>query len=380
MQPFLFFIRHIDASLLRHLFTLHHANFSQIDWEQPVESLVTSLEDKINEMGAAEQSALQHTVDRIQQLIDHESEQLLVTLSQHTAQLRSLNSSLERSCWVYLHERDVFNRTEAFCSKQRGGHQWSGYQVARQLSPVISNTQCRELSRRVSLSLGLTDEAIHVHVSEYNDAGQRVTRIDLYEPLLPDVQLIHREQRDIRSHTQRLLQPFTLIYHPNEGGIDVVAADEALEFFIAHTFADVCLNTLNIVARQFTFASLKHNPLLHYDDRDHITSVTVVKMILKDGEVGGRVALALPDEAGVSLQHYMEDHVFGYNPLSEGVLSLQEATISIQRLSPVCEHQTHVLPMTLSLPNKCDLLNRTRQERGLGQQYLQRWGFIENVS
>jgi hypothetical protein len=37
------------------------------------------------------------------------------------------------------------------------------------------------------------------------------------------------------------------------------------------------------------------------------------------------------------------------------------------------------LPLTISMPNGCDLKDRTEVERLVGDKYLRRWGILENV-
>jgi hypothetical protein len=66
------------------------------------------------------------------------------------------------------------------------------------------------------------------------------------------------------------------------------------------------------------------------------------------------------------------------NPLLGGWTATQ-ARLSIRFQPERGSTRSRVLPVTITLPQGCDLKERTERERLIGEKYLSRWRLVEEI-
>ena len=66
------------------------------------------------------------------------------------------------------------------------------------------------------------------------------------------------------------------------------------------------------------------------------------------------------------------------NPLDGGYLVTQ-VRLTIRFHAATGNGRRKSLPLTITMPNGCDLKGKTERERLIGEKYLQRWGLLRDV-
>ena len=126
---------------------------------------------------------------------------------------------------------------------------------------------------------------------------------------------------------------------------------------------------LSVLQRPFDFPT---------DPEDGIERVRVNRLRLTPiGSVGERVTLECLRGSTCALPE-MAQHRFGtHDPLLGGWL-ITQAKLTI-RFCARGNGGGRTLPLTITLPNGCDLKDRTERERLIGEKYLRRWGLLQDV-
>jgi hypothetical protein len=382
MQSLYLFVCSIRREILEPLFVPLHPRFADIDWGMLPKELAHRLEDVIKALPEKKQLFIRDTIDRIGQLSTQESQRLLIMLGSNSKDIFSL-SEMERSCWMYLHDKDRFTKAEILLSNRRSGIQWGHYRI--QSSPIqFDNSEMLDdFKGRIARVLGLPDREIIIHVSEHLRSEERGAtlqsiRFDIYHPQLPNTHFFH-DKEGIAYDRRCSIFSSVLMYIPSTGEIEVSTPDEALEFFVVHAFTDAFLKTLDVAERLLTLDPLLKKQPLAWDLEDNIASVDVESIVLKNSELNGRLQIDFPQHCQCDIHQYVDDYLNGSELLEAGVFLMIQVKIAIAFCPGSLTHHNKILPITLSVPNKCDVNNGTEYERAIGRKYLNKWGFFQEA-
>jgi hypothetical protein len=173
-------------------------------------------------------------------------------------------------------------------------------------------------------------------------------------------------------------------YEAESGSVEVVAREKDSHPVLARTFAELMLGTqsghtplplkeydLDILLRPYEFPT---------DAEDGIESVRVTELRLMPLDSDGdRITLECARRAPHTIWDMAGRHFGGHDPLTGGWIPTK-AKIVI-RFQPSAESRRgKVLPVTVAMPNGCDLKDRTVHENIIGLKYLQRWQLVKDVS
>jgi hypothetical protein len=298
-----------------------------------------------------------------------------------------LENDYDRSLWVFLNEAYSFRRAEEirYTDEQRHGRMWSGYAGPKQVEPDIS-PHGLDLFRTKALklvgSLGAYCEIYRRTRPNFGKRDSELYQLTLYYDDLPDTYLEFEEQRLVRRHRRPVVEA-SVTYEPATGVIEVVSSGGKFRDELARTFADTILaqaiGTERIALRRFDLARLLRPFDFPFDVADGIESVKVVSLRLQRvGAEERRLILECPRRAANSIWDQAIEELKQGDLAAAGYVATQ-AKLSIRFLPGPDSPRGKTLPVTITVPNGCDLKSRTERERVIGGKYLRRWGLMAEI-
>ncbi len=383
------FIRRTSAAGLREYFTSQQIAIGGVDWSQDHATVAKNIIQLVDHLDPEDKVRLRVDAERIYEMADEIGQAALLSVVSDVASYSGLDSAVERSRWVYLHEPDNFRHAEdiRYADQYRYGRNWSGYQVDAGISLATDQVSLDTFKAQLKSLFGLGDK-VKLELFErtlVDDEGNDVdvVQVMVYQEGLPDSYL-EFEGEDIVSRIRRPVSEHAITYAPDTGVIEVVAARRERRDTIAKAFTEDLLKQQveadSIPLRRYDLTPLLQDQPLDWDAEDGIESVQVVMMKLKDLASDGRIQLEVPAKREIGFHEYAHEHFGGRNPLTSGSFTPTQAQLSI-RFHPENGSNRHkVLPVKITMPNGCDLRSRTERERLIGEKYLKRWGLLEEVA
>ncbi len=383
------FIRRTSAAGLREYFTSQQIAIGGVDWSQDHATVAKNIIQLVDHLDPEDKVRLRVDAERIYEMADEIGQAALLSVVSDVASYSGLDSAVERSRWVYLHEPDNFRHAEdiRYADQYRHGRNWSGYQVEAGISLATDQVSLDTFKAQLKSLFGLGDK-VKLELFErtmVDDEGNDVdvVQVMVYQEGLPDSYL-EFEGEDIVSRIRRPVSEHAITYAPDTGVIEVVAARRERRDSIAKAFTEDLLKqevgAESVPLRRYDLTPLMQDQPLDWDAEDGIESVQIVMMKLKDLASDGRIQLEVPAKREIGFHEYAHEHFGGHNPLTSGSFTPTQAQLSI-RFHPENGSNRHkVLPVKITMPNGCDLRSRTERERLIGEKYLKRWGLLEEVA
>ena len=300
----------------------------------------------------------------------------------------SLESAVERSRWVYLHEPNNFRHAEdiRYADQYRFGRNWASYQsepgVPLSTDPVSLQAFESQLRKLFGLGEKVKVEFFQRSLPDGDGDEMEVIQVMVYQEGLPDSYLEFAGD-DIVARIRRPVSEHAVTYSPDSGVIEVVASGRERRDNIAKAFTQDLLKqpieAEQVPLRRYDLQPLMQQPNLDTDPEDGIESVEVVMIKLKDLGGQGRLTLEVPACSYMNLYDYAREFFGDCNPLIAGCFVPMQAKLSIRFRPENGAKRGKVLPVKISMPNGCDLRSRTDRERLIGEKYLGRWGLLEDT-
>lgn len=174
-----------------------------------------------------------------------------------------------------------------------------------------------------------------------------------------------------------------MIYEPATGVIEVVAQDRHSRVDLARLFARNLLakefTQERVPVRRFDLSVLAQPFVFPTDLADNIDSVRVnlLRLMPIDG-FGERVTLEVMRDSKMTIWE-MATQRFGDSTPLLGGWSITQARFTIRFKPEAGASRGKTLPLTITKPHGCDLKDRTERERKIGERYLRRWGFLQDL-
>jgi hypothetical protein len=219
------------------------------------------------------------------------------------------------------------------------------------------------------------------------------TRATLHQPVALVQATIYREGRPesrkafIAGQLERTpdhpVIEAALTYEPGEGVIEVVAPGRGTREPLVRLFAEHLLGSPvsgdGIRLRQFNLDGLRKSFDFPTDPEDNIEAVRVQSLRLMPVDAGGeRVTIECGGDARRSIWAMAADRFGEHDPLAGGYAVTQARFTVLFRPVPG-QRGGRTLPVTITMPQGCDLKDRTARDRLVGEKYLPRWGFVRSL-
>jgi hypothetical protein len=383
------FIHHSSAQGLQEYFTNKNIAVSGVDWSQDQAAVASNVIQLLVHLSPEDRARLRIDAERINQMADEVGQAALLSSVTNTVQLSQMESALERSRWVYLHEPDRFRHAEdiRYADQYRHGRNWSGYQVDATLplhtDPVAMETFKAKIKSLLGLGEKVKIELFDRTMPDDYGNGVDVVQVMIYQEGLPDSYLEFEGDENIVSRIRRPVSEHAITYASDSGVIEVVAAKRERRDIIAKAFTEDLLKQPveadKVPLRQYCLDPLIEGKPLDWDLDDRIESVQLIMLKLQDTNKQGRVIVEVPAKSDMEFHDYCREHFSEFNPVTSKAFLPTQATISIRFQPDQGSNRSKILPVKISLPNGCDLRSRTERERLIGEKYLKRWGLVKDV-
>lgn len=389
MPEFRKFIRCCSVNGLKQFFSKKEIQIDEIDWDEDSAVVTNKLLDLSEQIYSKNIANLKADVERIIHMSDEFGQAALRESTNDIEIFKKLESTVDRSLRVYLNESDNFRKAEdiKYTDKHRYGRDWSGYAISNPVPLQMDSSSIEAFKQELASMFGFGNR---VKIEQFNrqipnEDGEEISTVQLmlYLEGYPDSYLEFKNDEDIEPRIRRPVSEHAINYCPDTGGIEVVAAKQKCRDDIVKSFIQQFLKTpeeaQTVQVRRYNLSPLLENISLDYDPGDGIADVSVVMLKLKDISENGTVTIETPLKSGLSLYEYCGDHFKGSNPLSSGTFIPKQAKIDITFHPDNGSTRPKQLPVKITMPNKCDLRNRTEREKLIGFKYLKRWGLLEEI-
>jgi hypothetical protein len=341
----------------------------------------------VDELSDEDHARLTVNAERITEMATEAGQTALLSVVEDRLLVMELENPYDRSLWVFLNEPQSFRRAEEirYTDERRHGRMWSGYAGPKKIKPETSPGAIeafRSTTLKLVGSLGAYCEIYRRTRPNLDEQDSELYQLTLYYDDLPDTYLEFEEQRLVRRHRRPVVEA-SVTYEPATGVIEVVSSGGKFRDELGRIFANTILvqgiGAERITLRRFDLARLLRPFDFPFDTADGIESVKVVSLRLqRGGTEARRMILECPRRAGGSIWDQAREELKHENLKAAGYLVTQ-AKLSIRFLPGPDSPRGKTLPVTITVPNGCDLKGRTERERLIGGRYLKHWGLMEEI-
>jgi hypothetical protein len=384
------FLRHTPKTALRSYFEQETFLLDPpVDWAAPEPEIIKPLLRAVDQMSDLERDRLITVVDRVAAMADEVGEGAIysVTEPKQRPWLDAMANSHERALQTYLQFRERFRRAEEarFTDERRGGRMWDGF-----LGPVnqtVRRDQAAIDAFKADIQAHFSSPHVHIdifnrHRPTFGGTDRSLLQATVYREGRPD-DFLEFVAGTLDRRPRRPVFEAAMSYEPATGVIEVVAHDRDSRLDLVRLFARHLLaaefKDERVPVRRFDLAVLAQPFAFPTDLIDGIDSVRVniLRLMPIDG-FGERVTLEVMRDSKVTIWEMATQRFGDSNPLLGG-WSITQARFTIRFKPEAGASRGKTLPLTITKPHGCDLKDRTERERKIGERYLRRWGFLQDL-
>jgi hypothetical protein len=383
------FLQRVPSEILRSYFQKCDVSTAgEIDWSGHSRVVLAKMKAYLAELTEEKRSRLSNDVERISDMSDAAGQAALHGVMPDHLAMNGLPNHHARSAWVFVNEPDYFRRAEEarYSDERRRGRHWSGYEGETNLTLRTGVDNLEQF--KAAIREHYKSQNVHIDLFErtkttFKGEVFRIAQSTIYRDGLPnDVPEFENGQLAWRS--RKPVYEAAVTYEPQSGFVEVVAQEKDSHPFLAKKFSEMLLGTQcgnnPLPLREYDLDVLLHPHEFPTDAEDGIESVRVTQLRLTplDSE-GDRVTLECTRQAPHTIWDMSGRHFGGRDPLAGG-WSPTKAKIVIRFRPSAGSRRGKVLPVTMAMPNGCDLKDRTVHENIIGLKYLQRWQLVKDVA
>jgi hypothetical protein len=384
------FVHRVQSEVLRSYFEKNgFVSADDVDWLAKPRELAAQIKKLSSNIGDEARARLLNDIERISDMSDDAGQAALLGFAVDHRHLAGLPGGHARSAWIFINEPALFRRGEEarYSDERRRGRHWSGYEGEPQLA--LRRSQEALEGFKAAIRDHYKSQNVHVDLFERQKTTFKketflIIQATIYRDGFPDDVPEFVDGGQLAWRPRKPVYEAAVTYEPQSGSVEVVAHEKESHSFLADTFAQRLLGTqsgqsplplkeydLDILLRPYSFPT---------DAEDGIESVRVTQLRLMpfDSE-GDRLTLECAQRSPHTIWDMAEQQFGGRDPLAGGWFPTK-AKIVI-RFHPSAEaRRGKVLPVTVAMPNGCDLKDRTVHENMIGLKYLQRWQLVKDVT
>jgi hypothetical protein len=389
MPSFATFVRRTPAPFLaEHLVRTGVASSDKINCSGPRKDILAHVTRLIDDADEPSRHKCLNEADRISAMADEAGQTALFEFCENPDQLGSLKNGYARAAWMHAHETKAFQRAEEarFTDEHRRGRQWEGYVGQPGLAVSTAADTVERFKTGIREALG--SQNVHVDIfdrqrTSFSGNKYSIVQITVYREGRTDEFLEFSDSGKLGRKSRKLVYEASLTYEADTGVIEVVAGDRESRGELVSLFAEELLG-IGPEAQRLPFRQFNLNVLLKpydfpTDAEDGIDSVRVTLLRLMPlDSAGERATLECSRVTGQTIWDMASDRFGNNDPLAAGWL-ITKAKLVIRFHPEPGSRRGKTLPLTVTMPQGCDLKERTERERLIGEKYLQRWRLVKNV-
>jgi hypothetical protein len=382
------FLRHTPIPALRAYFQASAIGLPDtVDWAASDGVLVRLLLAAVEDLDEAERVHVLVDAERVTQMAEESGQAALFAVSPnyHQWPIGSMESNHERTLWVYLNDPTAFRHAEEalYADHYRLGRSWGAY-----VGPIgipLVHQRVAEFERALQAHFRSANTEVDMFTRArptFENGESELVQLMIYREGLPDSYLEFRDGSLTRGH-RRPVHEVAITYESATGVIEVVAAGRESRDALARLFATVMLQqrteTGRLPLRRYDLSSLLGPRAFPTDPEDGIASVRLVLLRVEPiDQRGVRATVEATRFADDDIHEAARQLLSGQALLDDHVVPTQ-AKLSITFYPELGARRGKVMSVTITMPNGCDLKNRTERERMVGEKYLERWGLVRDL-
>jgi hypothetical protein len=382
------FIRNTPVDSLRSYFEAVGLSLPEpVNWNGAEAEVVKPLLRAVDALSDLERARLLLDADRITTMADEVGQTAILGVVSDRAKIEALRNGHERALWLFLNDPAGFRRAEEsrYTDERRQGRMWDGFVVPPRLRIDETPDSIAALKSAVGKQFGSPNVEIdlfHRTRPTFDDGDSDLVQITIYRDGAAD-DFLEFENGNLVRRPRRPVYEAALTYEPATGVVEAVAPDRESRAEIARMFARELLSAefkgekiklrrydLSVLFRPFDFPT---------DPEDGIESVQVKLLrLMPIDSPGERYTLECLRKATRSIWDAAGERFGDGNPL-DGAYLITQVRLTIRFHTAPADGGGWTLPVTITMPNGCDLKGKTDRERLIGEKYLRRWGFLCDV-
>jgi hypothetical protein len=341
----------------------------------------------VDNMDKEQQVKLEEVSERINKMTDELGQDALFGVVTDKATFNALENAYIRSLWCFLNEPLSFKHAEnaRFSEYYREGRNWSGFQVTEDLTVKDDDTSINQFieqyQQRIQVSTNMSIEIFHRTRTQLLAKDNALIQVTVYREERPTADLSFNDHKLVNKIRYPVIEQ-TLTYEPSVGVIEVVASKREQRQKLAKLFTECLLkqtvDTAKIPLRYYDLSILLRPFDFPTDSNDRIASVKLMMIKIQTGQNKTAVTLELDANDPRTIQELADDLFKKETPLKHGNKIVQ-AKIKILFEQGINGSRKKVLPLSITMPNGCNLKGQTQREQLIGQKYLQRWHLLGEV-
>jgi hypothetical protein len=382
------FIRNTPAGALRSYFEAVGLALPQpVDWNSAEAEVVTPLLHAVDAMSEVDRARVLLDADRITAMADEVGQTAIFGVVSDRAIIEARCNGHDRALWLFLNDRIAFQRAEEarYSDERRQGRMWDGFVIPPRLRIDDTPGSITALKAVVGKQFGSPNveiDVFHRTRPTFDDGDSDLVQVTIYRDGAAD-DFLEFENGALVRRPRRPVYEAALTYEPATGVVEVVAPDRESRAEIARIFARELLSAEfkgeKIKLRRYQLSVLSRAFHFPTDPDDGIESVQVKLLrLMPIDSPGERYTLECLRKATQNVWDAAAARFGGSNPLDGGYL-ITQVRLTIRFNFAPAGGGGRTLPLTITMPNGCDLKGKTDRERLVGEKYLRRWGFLCDV-
>jgi len=384
------FFRNTPVKSIEEYFLLYPSKVSEaVNWNKPLNNIATPLIKAVDNLSDTELAVLRDNAERINEMTDEIGQSALMSVvkDEHLNHYHQLENEYARSTYIFVNDNDGFKRAEEirYSDHYRKGSLWDGFEGPKGLTVSNKNSDIEEFKAKIADYFrvgGKVKVEIFEREKPYMDELElNITHIMVYREDLPK-SYTALEDDDLVPKIIRPVIEIAITYEPESGQIEVIAKSKECREEIAKVFSSSLLNTKiggeKVPLKQYEISKLLKQCDFPTDPEDGIDSVKVAMLKLKPYDSNNKVTLEVTAKEDKTIYEKSQEWFNINDPLRHG-FQLSQVKLVIHFMPDQDNRRRKTIPINIRWPNGCDIKNKTKKERLIGDKYLKRWGLLKEI-
>lgn len=356
-------------------------------WTQKAADLGSNLQRAIEALGVADRNRIMGDADQIGAMSDDAGQAALFSITQDAERLTLLPSGYARAIWTFLNARHDFEHAEQvrYADDQRYGRIWEGFLCQSGCTVARDGEELKAFKEAIRGQFSSRNVEVEICDrlrAKLEEDDTKLVQAAIYREGLPDTRIAFVDGRLDRLLDHPVLEA-AITYESAIGVVEVVAKSRKVREELVRLFAEHLLKApfdgQRLKVRQYSLEVLRRPCAFPTDPDDNIEAVRVnLLRLMPLDTTGERVTVECMRGAQRNIWQMANARFDQCDPLQEGY-RITQARFTIKFKPSIGMRGSRTLPVTISMPEGCDLKDRTDRERLIGEKYLRRWGLLRDV-
>jgi len=376
------FLRHMPIAFLKSYLDYYVPSLAaSLNWQNATDPIDWVL-NAVDEMDHSSHQDMHDLAERVNNMSHSDGQTALCSVVKNKDEFYKLQNSHERAAWVLINDPVSFRQAEEirYADMNRCGHMWDSFigpkgrslskddAAIQEFQEGLRNIFCPNAKMKIEL--------YRRNRPEQDNEPMMIYQVSAYIQGLAESHL-ELENDEIITKTWRPLHEVAICYEPGAGIIEVIAQGKIQREKIARAFSEAFLrHTITsdqLPLSEYDLSSLMAERSLPTDMEDAVENVNIMSIKLRAINGDGNITLEIPNKHNKSIYQQAYEWFEENSPFLGGFV-IQNAKLALQFYPTAEAQRAKILPIKISLPNRCDLNSRTGKKYFVGEKYLGKWG------